>query len=110
MKLVNDIMTFISPQLLRAIINFVDDSTTGTLKQASANETDGAPQSFELPERDPMWRGIFYAAMLFLVASTQTLFLSQYFQRMFLVGLRIRTGIFTIFFIQIRTKIFVISS
>lgn len=107
MKLVNDIMTFISPQLLRAIINFVGDSTTGTLKQASANETDGAPQSFALPERDPMWRGIFYAAMLFLVASTQTLFLSQYFQRMFLVGLRIRTGIFTIFYSNLNIEMLI---
>lgn len=107
MKLVNDIMTFISPQLLRAIINFVDDSTTDTLKQASANETDGAPQSFALPERDPMWRGIFYAAMLFLVASTQTLFLSQYFQRMFLVGLRIRTGIFTIFYSNLNIEMLI---
>lgn len=40
-----------------------------------------------------MWRGIFFAVLLFLVASTQTLFLGQYFQRMFLVGLRVRTAI-----------------
>lgn len=92
LKLVQDVMTFISPQLLRAIINFVDDSSHGPLNQTST-DTNGLPPSVSIPERDPMWRGILYAVLLFLVASTQTLFLSQYFQRMFLVGLRIRTAL-----------------
>lgn len=92
LKLVQDVMTFISPQLLRAIINFVDDSSHGPLNQTST-DTDGLPQNISIPERDPMWRGILYAVLLFVVASTQTLFLSQYFQRMFLVGLRIRTAL-----------------
>lgn len=90
LKLVQDVMTFISPQLLRAIINFVDDSTHGQIESANAT---GVEIKNIVIDRDPMWRGIFYAAMLFLVASTQTLFLSQYFQRMFLVGLRIRTAL-----------------
>lgn len=94
LKLVQDVMTFISPQLLRAIINFVDDSSYA----ASINKQDGGnvtiiSEPLQESGRDPMWRGILYAVLLFIVASTQTLFLGQYFQRMFLVGLRIRTAL-----------------
>ncbi|XP_055685130.1 multidrug resistance-associated protein 1 isoform X4 [Lutzomyia longipalpis] len=73
LKLFQDILTFVSPQVLRLLINFV--GTSGD----------------ENPEED--WKGIFYAVLLFVVASTQTLFLAQYFNRMFFVGLRIRTAL-----------------
>lgn len=52
----------------------------------SSNPDDGST-----PE--PRWKGFLYAALLFLVASVQTLVLAQYFQRMFIVGLRIRTAL-----------------
>ncbi|XP_015591556.1 multidrug resistance-associated protein 1 isoform X6 [Cephus cinctus] len=68
LKLSQDVMTFLSPQILKLLINFV-----------SANE--------------PMWKGYLYAVLLFLTATIQTLVLSQYFNRMFLVGLRIRTAL-----------------
>lgn len=42
---------------------------------------------------EPMWKGYFYAVLLFLTATVQTLILSQYFNRMFIVGLRIRTAL-----------------
>lgn len=89
LKLIQDLLTFVSPQLLRAIINFVDSST---LVNSTLNGTADA-EPIRIVDRDPLWRGILYAVLLFLVASTQTLFLSQYFQRMFLVGLRIRTAL-----------------
>lgn len=93
LKLTQDILTFVSPQLLRAIINFVDNSTIKVVNEtASENGTDTIIY-LPNPDQDPMWRGILYAVLLFIVASTQTLFLSQYFQRMFLVGLRIRTAL-----------------
>ena len=40
-----------------------------------------------------MWKGYFYSVLLLLTAMLQTLVLSQYFHRMFLVGLRIRTAL-----------------
>lgn len=62
-----------SPQVLRLIIQFVDPAP-------------GAPaQEF--------WKGLLYAFLLFIVASIQTIILAQYFQRMFVVGLRIRTAL-----------------
>ncbi len=64
-------MTFVSPQILRLIIQFVDTTN----------------------ERQEPWKGFLYAFLLFIVASIQTLILAQYFQRMFVVGLRIRTAL-----------------
>ncbi|XP_014486459.1 PREDICTED: multidrug resistance-associated protein 1 isoform X2 [Dinoponera quadriceps] len=69
LKLIQDIMTFISPQLLKVLIAFVKD------------------------DKEPMWKGYFYAVLLLLTATVQTLVLSQYFHRMFIVGLRIRTAL-----------------
>lgn len=85
LKLIQDIMTFVSPQLLRLIIKFVDDSTATRVLE------DG--KEAEILVQEPLWRGIMFAVLLFLVAIFQTLFLAQYFQRMFLVGLRIRTAL-----------------
>lgn len=46
------------------------------------------------PNQDEhMWKGYFYAVILLITAVFQTLILSQYFHRMFLVGLRIRTAL-----------------
>lgn len=75
LKLLNDILTFISPQILRLLINFIQSKTDKNL------------------EPEPQWKGILYAILLFIVASTQTLILGQYFHRMFIVGLRIRTAL-----------------
>uniref|UniRef100_A0A182QBD7 ABC-type glutathione-S-conjugate transporter n=1 Tax=Anopheles farauti TaxID=69004 RepID=A0A182QBD7_9DIPT len=68
LKLGQDLLTFASPQILKLIINFVGGE-------------------------EPMWKGLMYAITLFIVAGTQTLLLGQYFNRMFFVGLRIRTAL-----------------
>ncbi|XP_018309833.1 multidrug resistance-associated protein 1 isoform X3 [Mycetomoellerius zeteki] len=68
LKLIQDIMTFISPQILKLLIDFIEGD-------------------------EPMWKGYFYSVLLLLTAMLQTLVLSQYFHRMFLVGLRIRTAL-----------------
>ncbi|XP_035914949.1 multidrug resistance-associated protein 1 isoform X2 [Anopheles stephensi] len=68
LKLGQDLLTFASPQILKLIIDFVSGD-------------------------EPMWKGLMYAITLFVVAGTQTLLLGQYFNRMFFVGLRIRTAL-----------------
>ncbi|XP_046419118.1 multidrug resistance-associated protein 1 isoform X8 [Neodiprion fabricii] len=75
LKLSQDILTFASPQILKFLIAFVET------KDSSGNFG------------EPLWKGYFYAVLLFLTATVQTLVLSQYFNRMFLVGLRIRTAL-----------------
>lgn len=39
------------------------------------------------------WKGYLYAAILTITAMIQTLILGQYFQRMFIIGMQIRTSI-----------------
>ncbi|XP_037958175.1 multidrug resistance-associated protein 1 isoform X4 [Teleopsis dalmanni] len=75
MKLFTDVLTFAQPQVLRLIIGFVED------------------YGDEDAERQPEWKGILYAVLLFLIAAAQTFILGQYFHRMFVVGLRIRTAL-----------------
>lgn len=44
-------------------------------------------------QSESQWKGYFYAALLFITATIQTVILSQYFNRMFIVGMRIRTAL-----------------
>ncbi|XP_055919617.1 multidrug resistance-associated protein 1-like isoform X7 [Eupeodes corollae] len=75
LKVVCDMLTFASPQILGWIIKYVE------------NKAD------DQKEPEPEWKGIFYAVLLFICAAVQTFFLSQYFQKMYIVGLRIRTAL-----------------
>ncbi|CAH1122634.1 unnamed protein product [Ceutorhynchus assimilis] len=68
LKFVQDVMMFVSPQILGWIITFVKH-----------------PEHY--------WKGPFYAILMFLTATIQTLILAQYFNRMFIVGMRIRTAL-----------------
>ncbi|XP_068141679.1 multidrug resistance-associated protein 1 isoform X2 [Drosophila tropicalis] len=72
MKLFTDVLTFAQPQVLSLIIGYVEDY-------------DKDPQ--------PEWKGILYSVALFVLAAAQTFILGQYFHRMFIVGLRIRTAL-----------------
>lgn len=40
-----------------------------------------------------MWEGYLYAVLLFVVALLQSIFLQQYFQRCFVLGMKVRTAI-----------------
>ncbi|KAJ8673709.1 hypothetical protein QAD02_004971 [Eretmocerus hayati] len=75
LKFVQDIMTFISPQILKLLIDFT------------------CADPVKCGEREPMWKGYLYAILLFITAVVQTFVLSQYFHRMFVVGLRMRTAL-----------------
>ncbi|KAH8413308.1 hypothetical protein KR009_009966 [Drosophila setifemur] len=74
MKLFTDVLTFAQPQILSLIIGFVEDQENDEDKQ-------------------PQWKGILYSVALFVLAAAQTFILGQYFHRMFIVGLRIRTAL-----------------
>ncbi|KAK9886053.1 hypothetical protein WA026_014836 [Henosepilachna vigintioctopunctata] len=68
LKIIQDSLTFVSPFVLRWLINFVN-------------------------EDEEMWKGFLYAFLLYAAASVQTLFLSQYFYRMFIIGVQVRTAL-----------------
>uniref|UniRef100_UPI0037E8D390 ATP-binding cassette sub-family C member 2 n=1 Tax=Semicossyphus pulcher TaxID=241346 RepID=UPI0037E8D390 len=68
-KLLQDLLAFASPQLLKLMISFTQD-----------------PSSYN-------WEGYLYAVLLLVVAILQSLFLQQYFQRCFVLGMKVRTAI-----------------
>nr|XP_008197317.1 PREDICTED: multidrug resistance-associated protein 1 isoform X4 [Tribolium castaneum] len=68
LKLIQDLLTFVSPHILNLLIQFVKNN-------------------------EEQWKGFLYAGALFVTATIQTIVLSQYFNRMFVVGMRIRTAL-----------------
>ena len=67
MKTAYDALQFVGPQLLKLLISFIGD-------------------------RDqPLWRGIFYAGLMFVTAFIQSMLLHQYFHRMFRCGMNIKS-------------------
>ncbi|XP_038152385.1 canalicular multispecific organic anion transporter 1-like [Cyprinodon tularosa] len=68
-KLVQDLLTFVSPQLLKLMISFTQDKSSY------------------------VWEGYLYAVLLLVVALLQSLTLQQYFQRCFVLGMKVRTAL-----------------
>lgn len=68
-KLLQDVLSFVSPQLLKLMVSFTED-------KSSYN-----------------WEGYLYSVLLFVVALLQSLFLQQYFQQCFVLGMKVRTAI-----------------
>ena len=48
---------------------------------------------FTEDETQPNWHGYFYAVLFFLTALVQSLFLNQYFYRVYIIGMRIRAAV-----------------
>ncbi|KAL1454350.1 hypothetical protein WDU94_010619, partial [Cyamophila willieti] len=69
LKFIQHLVSFLSPQILSWLIEFVN--------------TEGAP----------LWKGYLYAFLLLLTSVVQTLLRSTYFDRMFRVGMRIRSAL-----------------
>uniref|UniRef100_A0A3B5LYX7 ATP-binding cassette, sub-family C (CFTR/MRP), member 2 n=1 Tax=Xiphophorus couchianus TaxID=32473 RepID=A0A3B5LYX7_9TELE len=67
-KLLQDLLAFASPQLL-LMISFTQDKNSYA------------------------WEGYLYAVLLLVVALLQSLFLQQYFQRCFVLGMKVRTAL-----------------
>uniref|UniRef100_A0A3P9Q7W5 Canalicular multispecific organic anion transporter 1-like n=1 Tax=Poecilia reticulata TaxID=8081 RepID=A0A3P9Q7W5_POERE len=68
-KLLQDLLAFASPQLLKLMISFTQDKSSYA------------------------WEGYLYSVLLLVVALLQSLFLQQYFQRCFVLGMKVRTAL-----------------
>uniref|UniRef100_UPI003AAA51D4 multidrug resistance-associated protein 1 n=1 Tax=Centroberyx gerrardi TaxID=166262 RepID=UPI003AAA51D4 len=68
-KIIQDILMFVGPEILRLLIHFVNNSSA------------------------PSWQGYFYTALLFVCTCLQTLILQKYFHVCFVTGMRLRTAI-----------------
>ncbi|KAM4599398.1 ATP-binding cassette sub-family C member 2-like [Fundulus diaphanus] len=68
-KLLQDLLAFVSPQLLKLMISFTQDKSSYA------------------------WEGYLYAVLLLLVTLLQSLFLQQYFQRCLVLGMKVRAAL-----------------
>uniref|UniRef100_A0A8C1PEQ3 Uncharacterized protein n=1 Tax=Cyprinus carpio TaxID=7962 RepID=A0A8C1PEQ3_CYPCA len=68
-KLIQDLLSFASPQLLKLMISFTQDKSSHA------------------------WTGYLYAVLLLVVAFLQSVILQQYFQRCFILGMKVRTSL-----------------
>ncbi|XP_053424694.1 ATP-binding cassette sub-family C member 3 isoform X3 [Nycticebus coucang] len=73
-KLVQDLLSFVNPQLLSVLIRFTSNPSA------------------------PSWWGLLVAVLMFVCSMTQTLILHQYYHRIFIMGLRFRTVIIGIIY------------
>ncbi|XP_036307045.1 ATP-binding cassette sub-family C member 3 isoform X1 [Pipistrellus kuhlii] len=67
--LIQDLLSFVNPQLLSILIRFISNPTA------------------------PTWWGFLVAGLMFVCSVMQTLILHQYYHCIFVMGLRLRTGI-----------------
>uniref|UniRef100_A0A7I4KHP7 ABC-type glutathione-S-conjugate transporter n=1 Tax=Brugia malayi TaxID=6279 RepID=A0A7I4KHP7_BRUMA len=67
MKFVFDVLNFVSPQLLSALISYIEDM------------------------KRPLWMGIAISFAMFAVALVQSMILHQYFHKMFMLGINVRS-------------------
>nr|CAB3219629.1 multidrug resistance-associated protein 1-like [Phallusia mammillata] len=68
LKLINDVLTFVSPQLLSALIAYTTNNA-------------------------PVWQGYLLAVLLFVTAIVQSIVLQQYFHVCFVAGMRLRSAV-----------------
>nr|XP_043873402.1 multidrug resistance-associated protein 1 isoform X1 [Solea senegalensis] len=68
-KIIQDILMFVGPEILRLLIHFVNDSSA------------------------PSWQGYFYTALLFICTCVQSLILQKYFHVCFVSGMRLRSAV-----------------
>ena len=78
LKIINDTLAMFSPQIMSLMIEYVEDYAKG--------------------DTDTTWKGFFYGALLFIVMSLQSVILSQYFERMFIVGMNVRTALISVIY------------
>ena len=73
LKLCVDLLSVASPLIMKMMIEFVK----------TYNDNSAASQE--------QWKGYFYGALLFCTLSLQSVLQSQYFERMFVIGVKVRT-------------------
>lgn len=73
-KIIQDILAFVQPQLLRLLIAFVQRYTDSDGNESLAN-------------------GIYISLAMFVVSFVQTVALHQYFERVFTTGMRVKAGV-----------------
>ena len=76
LKLCCDLLNVASPRVMKLMIGFVDSWN--------------APEDSGIVKQEH-WKGFLYAGLLFCVVTLQSILLSQYFEHMFVIGVKVRT-------------------
>ena len=76
LKLCCDLLNVASPRVMKLMIGFVESWNAG--------EDSGMV-------KQEQWKGFLYAGLLFCVVTLQSILLSQYFEHMFVIGVKVRT-------------------
>ncbi len=77
-RLAYDVLAMVAPQLMSLMIDYVT--------------------FYALGEEQATWKGYFYAILLLVTQCIQTVILSQYFERMYLVGMNLRTALISVIY------------
>ena len=78
---VSDILQIISPQLMDFMIGYIDHN----------QYVDDNPDLYL--EKEPEWRAYFYPILILFTTLLQTIISSQYFEKMFTIGMNLRTSL-----------------
>ncbi|KAG4066137.1 hypothetical protein HA402_010339 [Bradysia odoriphaga] len=89
----HDVLMFVPPEILRLLIQFVDSASARATNTTEGDYDYSVDDTLFEKRPEPLWRGIFYAILLFLVAILQTILSGQFNQRLSVVALRIRTAL-----------------
>ena len=94
LKFCHDILQFVSPMLIKYKTPF---------KLAYFKFSFFCSVLIDFTEsEEPAWHGYLYAVALLVVTQLQSFFLGQYFLRMYLVGLKIRTAMISAVYRKVR--------
>ena len=86
---VSDILQMISPQMMDFMIGYIDHN------QYVNNNPD-----LNL-EKEPEWRAYFYPVLILFITLLQTIISSQYFEKMFTIGMNLRTSLISTLYRQV---------
>ena len=85
--LISDSLAMVSPQMMKLMIGFVETNAR------AGNFTNPDTGEVMIIEGEEQWKGYLYAFTILAVTMFQTVLLSQYFERMFLIGMNLRTSL-----------------
>ncbi|KAJ7583390.1 ABC transporter type 1, transmembrane domain-containing protein [Mycena floridula] len=87
LKIFQDCLSFLQPQLLRWLLAYISDYQTARF----------GPQTSDMDRPHPL-QGFTIAVIMLAAGTTQTILLNQYFQRVFETGMRTKAGMVSVIY------------
>ena len=74
MQVIYDCLSMVAPQIMKLMIDFVEENASPSTKGQTHN-----------------WQGYLYGLLLLAATVTQSITLGQYFEKMYIVAMNVRT-------------------